>query len=84
MAKSVKVEEGNHYTTSKWKGRDEAETEHTNYECTECQFSTLFPDRMQLHWDNASKHKHVWAYPEGEKPEIQRPETATKKDVLKD
>lgn len=35
-----------------------------NYECTRCQFSTLWPTKMSKH---QAEDNHVWAYP-GQNP----------------
>lgn len=55
--------EGTDYTTSVWKGNDVAETKYRNLDCTHCQFSTLYMEKMVLHYLHQNKHKHHWANP---------------------
>lgn len=41
------------YRVGKWQ-------EHKNYECVECQYSTIFLDKIQKHMENGV---HDWSYP---------------------
>lgn len=41
------------YRITKWH-------EHNNFECAQCQFATLWLERMQKH---QLKGRHPWAYP---------------------
>jgi len=63
MAKEI--EEGKDYTKAAWVGNDPAQTPYDNHHCTRCQFSTLYIEKMQEHYDWEGKHKHHWAFPVG-------------------
>lgn len=64
------IVQGKDYEVSKWK-------EFDNFECVHCEFSSLFIERMQLHFDNESKHLHIWNKP-GKEPWQPQPESQGK------
>lgn len=47
------VDQARGYRVTKWKTFD-------NYECLQCQYSTIWIEKMQKHLDMGI---HVWAYP---------------------
>lgn len=60
----MEIKDGEHYTIGKWhqQGHD-----YDNLTCTKCAFSTLYPEKMQDHWNKETKHGHIWGKP-GESP----------------
>jgi len=64
----AQIVEGEHYTVTQWRARNadstpSEDTSHPNMECTKCDYKTLFPEKMQKHWDMEARHRHVWKGP---------------------
>lgn len=62
----VTLVEGQHYTIDKW--TEINGTQHDNYNCRKCQYSTLFKEKMLEHYKKQNLHQHRWGFskPEGE------------------
>lgn len=50
------VVEGKDFTISEWNG-------YANYECSHCQFATLYKDKLDEHFAYETYHQHKWAHP---------------------
>lgn len=46
--------EGEDYKVTKWR-------EHDNFECTHCDYSTIFWFKMEEHYQLEDVHNHVWS-----------------------
>lgn len=52
----VTLVEGEHFTVSQW-------DKYVNYDCAFCAFSTIFPKKLEDHFEKGEKHQHAWGKP---------------------